>query len=214
MSGLSARSLKESLELSVSVRRVQEILHNSENMVHEKRAACPVLKPQHIADQFTWVIQHVEHGCNWNSVVFSDEKKFNLDGPDGYQYYWRDLIKEKQIFSKRQSGGGSVFVWGSFRKSELAFLDGKQHAEKCIDTLGDYLFPFVHLFHGLDFEFQQDNAHSQSCQDHNVRVMWWPAKSPDLNPIENLWRILARAVYANGKQYETKTELVNAIKTA
>lgn len=47
-----------------------------------------------------------------------------------------------------------MFVWGAFSvkgKSELAFLEGKQNAEKYIDTLGDYLFPFAHLYHGLDF---------------------------------------------------------------
>ena len=29
----------------------------------------------------------------------------------------------------------------------------------------------------------------------------WPPKPPDLNPIENLWSIMKRHVYASGKQY-------------
>jgi len=37
--------------------------------------------------------------------------------------------------------------------------------------------------------------------------MRWPAKSPDLNPIENLWGILAYKVYEHGRQFETVHEL-------
>ena len=48
------------------------------------------------------------------SVTFSDEKKFNRDGPDGYQYYWADLRNEAEIYSKNAIGGGGVMVWACF----------------------------------------------------------------------------------------------------
>jgi hypothetical protein len=48
----------------------------------------------------------------------------------------------------------------------------------------------------------------------NVEVLPWPALSPDLNPIENLWGTLSRAVYDNGrKQYGTVQELRAAIES-
>ena len=38
-------------------------------------------------------------------------KKFNLDGPDGFQYYFHDIRKETMSAIRRQMGGGSVMVW-------------------------------------------------------------------------------------------------------
>ena len=44
--------------------------------------------------------------------------------------------------------------------------------------------------------------------------MEWPACSPDFNPIENLWRILSRKVYENGKQFEYTLDLKTGIREA
>ncbi|ETW02792.1 hypothetical protein H310_05281 [Aphanomyces invadans] len=53
-------------------------------------------------------------------IIWSDEKKFNLDGPDGFQYYWEDLRKEPASFFTRANNGGGVMVWENKPNGRLA----------------------------------------------------------------------------------------------
>jgi len=78
-----------------------------------------------------WARKHIKWDKEWQTVVFSDEKKFNLDGPDGYKYYWHDLRKEKLIFSRRVHGGGTLKVWAGFGwngKTNIAIIDDTMDA--------------------------------------------------------------------------------------
>ena len=43
--------------------------------------------------------------------------------------------------------------------------------------------------------------------------MNWPANSPDLNPIANLWANVKAKLYEGGKQYNNKNDLGYSIKT-
>lgn len=51
------------------------------------------LSTEHIQARYKWAWEMALHPSVWNSVVFSDEKKFNLDGFDVNRFFWRDLRK-------------------------------------------------------------------------------------------------------------------------
>ena len=97
----------------------------------------------------------------------------------------------------------------------------KQDAEDYIQTLERYLLPFVDQELVSWWTYMHDGASIHRAdrvkhffEEEEVPVIDWPAKSPDLNPIENLWSLLARAVYADCRQFSNIEELKEAVKEA
>ena len=76
------------------------------------------------------------------------------------------------------------------------------------------------LYNGENCVFMQDHASSHDAEitqtwlKENVPQFYdknsWPAKSPDANPIENLWAILETNI--NRDKLTSKNSLKNAIK--
>lgn len=147
-----------------------------------------------------------------------------LDGPDGFTGYWRDLRKYPLMFSKRNFGGGSQMVWAAFNANgtvALDFVSSKMRSSNYIDVLKDNLLPYLTKFPEDNFIFQQDNAPIHVSKEtknwfaaENIDVLQWPANSPDCNPIENLWGIIVRQIYADNRQYSNIPELKSAILQA
>lgn len=174
---MSSRQIKANLGIKASQRTILRHLKHGASLKWGKFQSAPSLTNAHKESRIKWARKYVDLGVAWNMVIFSDEKKFNLDGPDGIRKFWYDPGSTKKVFRKRHTCSGNVMVWAafsSFGKSSIAVLDGKQNSANYIDTLESNLLPLIRNSSREMITFQQDN-----CCIHTSKVakQWFDAQN-------------------------------------
>ena len=81
-------------------------------------------------------------------------KKFNLNGPDEFQYYFHDVRKGTISAIRRQMGGGCVMVWagvGYFAKTSIKFINVRMNSVRHINLIKEQINNHAESISGSDY---------------------------------------------------------------
>lgn len=185
----------------------------------------PVLSQFHQTERLTFANSHVNWTeDHWRRVVFQDERKFNLDGPDGFSYYFHDLRNYERTLSQRPRGN-SVYIYLVITSGGPLHLEtstAKLKTETCVETILRERSNIVSKLGGnSEFVLQDHNWTTNalpSVQEwlnaESIKTQKWPTVSHDLNIMEGIWGWLIREVFDGGRKFSRKDDLIFRIREA
>ncbi len=190
--------------------------------VFRKRATKPLLSQRQRQKHLTWAIEKKNWTvAQWSKVLFSDESRFCISFGNQGPRVWRKSGETQNPCCLKFSVKlpQSVMIWAAMSSAgvgPLCFLKSTVNAAIYQEILEHFMLPSADKLYGdADFIFQQDLAPAHTAKatkrwfdDHGVTVLDWPANSPDLNPIENLWGIVKR------KMRDTRPNNADELKAA
>jgi transposase len=149
-------------------------------------------------------------------IIFTDESivQVNMSG----RGIWRQrAIHIPEEFVLRIAHPIQVMIWGGIGpggfRTELTKCPKSVNGESYIELLS-HIIPVLNRAFPQGYLFQQDNASPHTKYKdvigNWVRILDWPARSPDLSPIEQIWAYLKFKLRL--RSFSNQNELFEAIR--
>uniref|UniRef100_A0A914XZF4 Tc1-like transposase DDE domain-containing protein n=1 Tax=Panagrolaimus superbus TaxID=310955 RepID=A0A914XZF4_9BILA len=156
-------------------------------MISERNTHLRILYREHIMVTNQFFYNH----------LFVDECKITSGHHGKFQWYRVNQFNPKR---KRVAHYSGFSIYGGIsRRGPTSFLiipgNARINSEIYCDMIGHCVYPFIRDVYAMNCNLIQDNAsihvshYTREFMDHlGIRRSFFPAQSPDFNPIEYVWR--------------------------
>ncbi|GBM75879.1 Transposable element Tcb2 transposase [Araneus ventricosus] len=197
----SAAEIPAAVGNTVKIRTVTNQLLQGQ-LRARRPVACIPLTPNHCRLRREWCRARAHWRIKRRSVVLSDERQFCLCASDGRVLVRRRTCERLQptcLLLRHTGPTPGIMVWRAISydsRSTLVViprtLTENLHAILVIQPV---VLPFMNSIQGGVFQDDNSRPHIAVAPQNalqSVDMLPWPARSPDISPIEHVWTYIGR----------------------